>query len=328
MRVLVCEFITGGGLRGALLPPSLAREGELMLQALLADLATCGVDEITVLRDARLAPIEQPKIRTQFVVGDFMDTYARCCDRADAVLPIAPETGGALLQLSRIAVERQCYLLASRAEAVALAGSKLMTCAHLESSGLRVVPTRRLDGFEYSTGSWVLKPEDGAGGEHCVLIESMADWRAWRDRHGAGQGYVLQPYLCGTDASLLLLCRAGECALLAGNRQYLTLDAAGCRLTALGVNALPARTRTSLEPLARAIVRAIPGLWGFAGVDLLLIGDGVVVVEINPRITTAYAGLGVSLGTNPAAWLLNLAQGGGLPEIDHSRARAVRVNLV
>lgn len=327
MRILVCEFITGGGLCGAPLPPSLSREGELMLRALLADLSSCDVGEIMVLRDVRLAPIGQPKIRTHFVAGDFMDTYASCCDRAEAVLPIAPETGGALLKLSRIAVERNCRLLASAPEAVALAGSKRMTSAHLESNGLRVVPTHRLDGFEYSTGSWVVKPEDGAGGEHCVLIESAADWRAWRDRHGAGQGYVLQPYLRGTDASLLLLCRAGECALLAGNRQYITLDAAGCRLSALGVNELPAQTRASLEPLAQAVARAIPGLWGFAGIDLLLIGDGAVVVEINPRITTAYVGLGASLGANPAAWLLNLAQGGELPEIDLDRARAVWVNL-
>jgi predicted ATP-grasp superfamily ATP-dependent carboligase len=155
----------------------------------------------------------------------------------------------------------------------------------------------------------------------------VADWQAWRDRHGAGQGYVLQPYLRGTDASLLLLCRAGECALLAGNRQYLALDAAGCRLTALGVNAMLAQTRTSLEPLAQAVARAIPGLWGFAGIDLVLTNDGAIVVEVNPRITTAYAGLTASLGANPAAWLLDLAEGRGLPEIDHSRARAVRVSL-
>ena len=49
MRVLVCEFVTGGGMRGELLPASLAREGAMMRDALLRDLAELpGVEAVAI----------------------------------------------------------------------------------------------------------------------------------------------------------------------------------------------------------------------------------------------------------------------------------------
>ena len=54
MRVLVCEFVTGGGLAGAVLPASLAREGDMMLQSLVKDLADLPDITVVVTRDGRL----------------------------------------------------------------------------------------------------------------------------------------------------------------------------------------------------------------------------------------------------------------------------------
>nr|WP_269902909.1 ATP-grasp domain-containing protein [Xanthobacter dioxanivorans] len=51
------------------------------------------------------------------------------------------------------------------------------------------------------------------------------------------------------------------------------------------------------------MAEAFPGLAGIFGIDILLTPDGPVVVEVNPRLTTAYAGLGPALGRNPAGLL-------------------------
>ena len=37
MRLLICEYVTGGGFLGQPLPASLAREGDMMLAALVKD---------------------------------------------------------------------------------------------------------------------------------------------------------------------------------------------------------------------------------------------------------------------------------------------------
>ena len=50
----------------------------------------------------------------------------------------------------------------------------------------------------------------------------------------------------------------------------------------------------------------MPGLWGYAGVDLIVSDQGPVVLEVNPRLTTSYAGLSQALNMNVAEKILAL----------------------
>ncbi len=54
MKILVFEYITGGGFNKQELPDSLVSEGSLMLNALLDDLIRLNGFEITVMLDWRL----------------------------------------------------------------------------------------------------------------------------------------------------------------------------------------------------------------------------------------------------------------------------------
>ncbi|MCA1852170.1 MAG: ATP-grasp domain-containing protein, partial [Beggiatoa sp.] len=51
---------------------------------------------------------------------------------------------------------------------------------------------------------------------------------------------------------------------------------------------------------------AISGLAGYVGVDLILTPSGPIVVEVNPRLTTAYVGLVEALEINIAAAILGV----------------------
>ena len=78
----------------------------------------------------------------------------------------------------------------------------------------------------------------------------------------------------------------------------------------LGVDILaidPARDPRGvrLHLLALEVVRALPGLNGFVGIDLVWHAErGPVVIEVNPRVTSAYVGLSAALGRNLAGELL------------------------
>jgi predicted ATP-grasp superfamily ATP-dependent carboligase len=54
------------------------------------------------------------------------------------------------------------------------------------------------------------------------------------------------------------------------------------------------------------VAAALPDLWGIIGVDLIDTKQELQVLEVNPRITTSYAGLRESTGINPAAMVLDL----------------------
>jgi len=70
------------------------------------------------------------------------------------------------------------------------------------------------------------------------------------------------------------------------------------------------------------VCEAIPGLRGYIGVDLVLTKSEAVVIEVNPRLTTAYLGVRSALDKNVAAMAL-AACAGTLPEPSPVR-RSVR----
>lgn len=320
MRLLVCEFITGGGLLTAELPQSLAREGELMLQHLLDDLAACpAVEHIDVLRDPRLPTVSNEKCTSQPVKLDFMQAFSRSCEQADAVLPIAPETDQALLSMSEQVQTAGSRLFNSAPAAVALTGSKYHTLKALAAAGIPTVPVSTIDqAARTAPEKWVIKPNDGVSGEGCRVLEELPAMLP--------DNMILQPLIQGTSASMTLLCAGGDAELIAVNEQYVHLDSSGCTLRGIHVNGLVSH-RESLVPLARAIAAAVPDLWGWVGVDVMLAGDDPLVLEINPRLTTAYAGLHESLGYNPAEWLLSLAEDDRLPDVSGHEPKPVEIML-
>jgi predicted ATP-grasp superfamily ATP-dependent carboligase len=68
-------------------------------------------------------------------------------------------------------------------------------------------------------------------------------------------------------------------------------------------------------------------LWGYVGVDLVLTGDGPVVLEINPRLTTSYCALRPALGLNTAALVLDLLKGAPLPAVGVVAGMTAEVRL-
>jgi tyramine---L-glutamate ligase len=305
-RLFVIEFITGGGLAGEPLPGALAHEGELILGALLGELGAIPGLEVTTTRDHRLSPLSG---RARCVpIGPSEDPFAvwgRCIEDADAVWPIAPETGGVLERLSRLVLEQGRQLIGSSPEAIGVTASKHRCAEVVRRAGVPAIPTRPLQhGIPESASGWVVKPDDGAD---CTETFCFDDARALR-AFAAGasdHGYVAQPYIAGTPASLSVLCRDGRAVLLSCNEQRIGRQADRLSFEGVLVNALR-RERPALEPLARAIAGTIPGLAGYVGVDLILTPSGPIVVEVNPRLTTAYVGLTEALGINVAAAILGL----------------------
>ncbi|HQR60965.1 MAG TPA: hypothetical protein PLH03_06360, partial [Methylophilaceae bacterium] len=128
MRIFVCEFVTGGGLYRGPLPESLAREGGLMLEALLADLVEVSDVQLVTSRDARLPALGgQAEVVMVGAADNAWEIWEQCIRQSDAVWPIAPESDGVLEQLSRLALKHGKCLLNSTPVSVAIAASKQKT---------------------------------------------------------------------------------------------------------------------------------------------------------------------------------------------------------
>ena len=141
MRIFAFEFFSGGALLGQPLPPSLAREGDLMLGTLVGELAGIEGVHVIVSRDPRLPPLAGCETLYPLPGENPEELFVRGVTAADAVWPTAPESGGTLEHLGATVTAAGRTLLGCTRDAVRLAASKLATARALAERGVPVVPT-------------------------------------------------------------------------------------------------------------------------------------------------------------------------------------------
>ncbi|MGZ8214290.1 MAG: ATP-grasp domain-containing protein [Methylosarcina sp.] len=328
MKILVFEYIAGGGFNRRELPVSLANEGRLMLQALLDNLAAVNSIDITVMLDWRIAETVDLHGFHPVIINREYDCHA-CFDhlvgRFDAVWPIAPEYGGVLSELCQSVEKQGIKLLTSPSSAVAVAGDKLLTYHRLCEHQIATVPTRLLEesGFGFYAGENIAKPVDGIGCADSYVITNKEDQETLPSKIQGKGRYIVQPHVPGKKTSLSCLFKQGEGWLLCANRQEFKLIQKQYHLSEIVVN--DTRNLEPFRPLVASVARAFPELWGYAGIDLIETPDDIRVLEINPRLTTSFAGIASALGINTASLVLQLLEGD--PIIQPREARAVSLIL-
>jgi tyramine---L-glutamate ligase len=321
MRILVYEHVSGGGFAGRPVPASLAREGSAMRDALVADLAAGGRHDVVTTADPRFPVTASPGVQVFTVSSPSPLVLDRLIASSDAVWLVAPETDRCLERLAARVEAAGRTLLGPGAAAVRRASDKAGLARRLRSRGIPHPDTRVCRGDEdyrplaRAIGYPVVaKPARGAGCGGVSVADGareLGDAMA-RARRAAGGGRVLlQRYVRGVPASVSLLVHERGAVALSVNRQALTrrgqqFSYRGGRTPFehdLGERAIELAVRTC---------QALPGLRGFVGVDAVLTPDEAVVIEVNPRLTTAYLGVRAAIDGNVAEMAL-AACAGGLP---------------
>jgi predicted ATP-grasp superfamily ATP-dependent carboligase len=305
MTILVHEWVTGGGLAGAALPPSWATEGAAMRRAIAADFSALPGVHVVVTLDARFT--EEPGPWSIIPVGPDEEgaTLRRLASAADYTVLIAPETEGILADRSRTVASVGGRSLGSTAEAVAMTGDKLRFVRHLARCGVATPPCRQVTprlglpvDFPYPA---VLKPIDGAGSQDTYRVRAA---NACPEAALALPVALLQPLVPGlAHSASFLVGREGSAWLIAAGRQHIALR--DDRFVYRGGTVPVAPHGVAQGP--RRAVESVPGLCGYVGVDYVWDerSGQATVLEINPRPTTSYVGLARWLppGTLAQAWL-------------------------
>ena len=362
MRILVHEYASGGGFAGRDVPPALAREGAAIRAALIADLAALNCHSIVTTADVRF-PVadeagvevhtvhpgpsrpglrhEEPeasaergprhKEREALAERELLDVLIAS---ADAVWLVAPETNRCLERVASLVEQHGKPLLGSGSLAIRRASDKAGLQRRLVRCGVPCPETRVLRrGADAAADARalgypvVLKPGRGAG---CMGVGLARSARELRDAvdlarsSGARGPWLVQRFVQGTAASVSVLSDGRRCVALALNRQSVR---AGRRFSYHGGS-------TPLDhPLASRAIEvslrtcgALPGLRGYIGVDLVLTRSEAFVIEVNPRLTTAYLGVRSALGESSSAGaniagMAIAACAGHLPEVPPLRRR-------
>ncbi|PVX77065.1 ATP-grasp domain-containing protein [Paraburkholderia unamae] len=337
-KIFVFEYLTGGGIdpahagAGSLADLSaLIVEGRVMRDALANDLRA--LDGVTVsVASSRFETLAPALAHCKAAPGESMTAFvARAAREHDYAWVIAPECDGLLLRLHD-AVGAARWLGCAK-EAIRVASSKSATAACLAAHGIATTPAvepgepgEPVEHAANQGGRWVVKPDDGAGGLDTFVFDDFADACAeYEARAAAARNPVLQAWVDGEPLSLSLICGNGRAEVVSINRQQIgvspmcdageaggsgepgsraasVVEFDGVSLNEIAVSSDKGR---ALAALAQRVAQALPGLRGFAGIDVVWHpARGPVVIEVNPRLTVAYAGLSATLGTNLAPVLL------------------------
>ena len=277
----------------------------MMIRALLRDLAEIPGVEPIVLRDPRLDADLPATVLVPRSARDFWPSFDRALQMSDAVWPVAPEQDGWLERITQAVVDSGRTLFNSRGPAVRLTTSKLATSRALAAAGVPVVGTfARAEQVPAAARALVVKPDDGAGCIETYVVQDRAELMQWDIEH-AGRTWAYQPLIAGEPRSLCMLCSEGRARLICCNRQDIVEADGKLGFAGVTVNALD-DANGICALLAQSVAAAIPGLWGHVGIDFIETASGPLVIEINPRMTTACVGLRSALGINLGALVLQL----------------------
>ena len=325
-----------------------------MRNAVLRDLNELANVQIITTHDYRLEHAEHEHHSIHAVHGDHLNTavitstvilpsdnvmgiWDALLKQCDAAFIIAPETNGQLADLVALVMANKVVHLGCELSAITIASSKFKTYHTLLKAGIRVVPTFQVvalmaqllanKSVQNKALQWVLKPDDGAGCEGTFYFANTAQLQQHLSLNKSVT-HVIQPYITGISASISMLCKNGNAYLLACNEQKISLQNGRFIYSGSVVNGLSAYHQRFAE-LAKKIAQAMPNLAGYVGIDVMVHGDNITVLEINPRLTTSFAGLRESLALNPSKILVELFFNASftMPQLNMLNTKRVEITL-
>lgn len=284
----------------------------LMLKALLTELKALDNIELTVLLDWRIEPLELPyNCRIVSIAREqcIYEVLPKLIDSVDMVWPIAPEIDSILQKVTRLVEAKSKVLLNSSSEAVALCSDKLLNYHFLEKQSITSIETMALELFSETIDKpWVLKPKNGVGCLNSYLVTTPQLFKQVCSQVNSAPDYIMQPYIKGQSLSLSCLFKAGKAWLLCCNQQVVSIHDDMFQLEACIVN-IPIQEAALYQTLIDRIATAIPGLFGYVGIDIIQPEQGLPrVVEINPRLTTSYVGINQATGINVASAVIAMTE--------------------
>lgn len=309
MRLLITEFITGGGMANHPIPEGLKQEGLLMLNSVLADCELLEDIEIVTTIDSRVT-LDADSIKKIVIQGhdNYLHKITKLANQSDATWVIAPESDNILQIFIENLMNNSNKIINCDDESIRITSDKYVCTELLSDHGISVIDNLSASQAAQYNQMTVIKNRCGVGSEGLTVCQSGSE--ALTEIANRTGDWLIQPLVEGDSLSLSMLCANGSAVVLTCNKQNFT-NTREPKLKSCLVNAMPV-TQDHIK-LANSITNVLPGLKGYVGVDFINSNGDLKIVDINPRLTTSYAGLKNVLRANPAKLCIDASLNSTLP---------------
>lgn len=332
MKIIIYEYVTGGGYADQPLPMSILAEGYAMLRCITADLKAAG-HEVTVLLDSRISKLNPP-LNADFTVpiqtGNEPERFIQnIMSINDAIYLIAPETNQTLQKLVKSIEATGKTCLNCTSNAIAAVADKAKLYEFLKQNNYPTPKTLTLNTDESTeniqtqitnnlTFPIIIKPTDGTSGNAISKIKNAAEIELATQKikkQSKNKQFIAQEYIEGLSASISIISNGQKATSVSLNKQQITLSSPEAESSYEG-GCVPMEhpLKQKAFSLAERLVEAFPGLHGYVGVDVILSEDKPYIIDVNPRLTTSYVGLHAVADFNVAQAIVSSITEAQLPK--------------
>ena len=301
MRVAVWEYFCSGAaeIPGEL--KTIQAEGLMMLRAVVNDLVRSQLADVEVVFDESLMPFPNKSARVTIAEpSSFEELAIEVARRSDCVLVIAPETDAILEQHYDLVSRTNARWCGVNVEAIRLCADKLQTYERLKNAGVPTIATSLFSG-QNPGYPFVVKPRFGAG------CESTFVYRTEEDSTSVvrSDNLIVQPFVVGQTFSVAAVKTNADWVVLPPVRQH--IEGARELQYVGGSLEIPGEQTEAIEAVVLETLQAVEARQGWLGIDFIRDDPGAIrVVDINPRLTTSYAGYRTATQANLAESLIGI----------------------
>ncbi len=294
MKIFVFEYVSAGGLGET----PLLTEGYAMLKSICSNLSSAGHEVHTLLcpKIGKLG-LRPPadKIETYFSLDD----VKKILPHVDACIPIAPDN--LLYDLTKM-IEAKTSLIGCPSKSILSCSNKDETyrivskmSRYFEVPDYATLPLEVDPVLEYCNEIGfpvVIKPVDGAGCEGISVVDSKEGVPGAIKKVSdvsTAKKLIAQEFCEGEHMSCSIICSKSRVLPISMNSQRINIS--GSNISYLGgISPHPCVHQEGIFEESKTIAQKLE-LFGFVGMDLLLSGDKIYFMEINPRVTTSFIAL-------------------------------------
>ena len=291
-KVLLYEYVTGGGLINEALKSNLYKEAKLMITTLIKDSENNENINSSFFCDNRLS-ISSVSNSIKINKKNYKKIYnKKILDKFDYIIPILPESNNNLYNYVKFLNDNNIKNLISSPRAIMNTSDKWLFYKKCLNSQIKTIPTY-LDKCDLRSNI-IIKDRYGEG---CSSIKLYKTKRSIIENI-ENQNKIMQPYIEGIDLSLSVFFDREKFHILSVNKQNLSINKDNLiKLKSILVN-ITVSFEEKIYALVNKIHKSFFGLYGYIGIDIIVDDKNIFVVEINPRLTTSFVGIKYTKGIN------------------------------
>ena len=156
------------------------------------------------------------------------------------------------------------------------------------------------------------------------IVETQAEFLDVLQTLEQRDRWIIQPLQMGKAVSLSCFCKDGRGWVICCNQQNIEIENRQFVLKGCLVN-IPSPFWDDYQLIVSKIAAALPGLWGYIGVDIIETVHGPRILEINPRLTTSYVGIKQATGISVAEQVITMLHSD--PELLPDRNQTFQVTV-